>query len=234
MTETKAIPPLLEVRGLSKSYPAVRGGRLSVLEDLELSVQPGEMIAVVGESGTGKSTLLHLLGALDRPDNGTVIYQGQDVFSRSDEELSAFRNTSIGFVFQFHHLLAEFTAEENVMMPALIRRSPVREARIRAASLLIQLGLGERLEHHPGELSGGEKQRVAVARALMNEPDLILADEPTGNLDIDTAESLHHEIVRLSRELRQTFILVTHNPSFAALADRVLRLEHGRLHPHSF
>ncbi len=234
MTETKAIPPLLEVRGLSKSYPAVRGGRLSVLEDLELSVQPGEIIAVVGESGTGKSTLLHLLGALDRPDNGTVIYQGQDVFSRSDEELSAFRNTSIGFVFQFHHLLAEFTAEENVMMPALIRRSPVREARIRAASLLIQLGLGERLEHHPGELSGGEKQRVAVARALMNEPDLILADEPTGNLDIDTAESLHHEIVRLSRELRQTFILVTHNPSFAALADRVLRLEHGRLHPHSF
>ena len=234
MAETKAIPPLLEVRGLSKSYPAVRGGRLSVLEDLELSVQPGEMIAVVGESGTGKSTLLHLLGALDRPDNGTVIYQGQDVFSRSDEELSAFRNTSIGFVFQFHHLLAEFTAEENVMMPALIRRSPVREARIRAASLLNQLGLGERLEHRPGELSGGEKQRVAVARALMNEPDLILADEPTGNLDIDTAESLHHEIIRLSRELRQTFIIVTHNPSFAALADRVLRLEHGRLHPHSF
>ena len=212
MAETKAIPPLLEVRGLSKSYPAVRGGRLSVLEDLELSVQPGEMIAVVGESGTGKSTLLHLLGALDRPDNGTVIYQGQDVFSRSDEELSAFRNTSIGFVFQFHHLLAEFTAEENVMMPALIRRSPVREARIRAASLLNQLGLGERLEHRPGELSGGEKQRVAVARALMNEPDLILADEPTGNLDIDTAESLHHEIIRLSRELRQTFIIVTHNP----------------------
>ena len=234
MAETKAIPPLLEVRGLSKSYPAVRGGRLSVLEDLELSVQPGEMIAVVGESGTGKSTLLHLLGALDRPDNGTVIYQGQDVFSRSDEELSAFRNTSIGFVFQFHHLLAEFTAEENVMMPALIRRSPVREARIRAASLLNQLGLGERLEHRPGELSGGEKQRVAVARALMNEPDLILADEPTGNLDIDPAESLHHEIIRLSRELRQTFIIVTHNPSFAALADRVLRLEHGRLHPHSF
>ncbi len=187
------------------------------------------MIAVVGESGTGKSTLLHLIGALDRPDEGSIRFNEEDIFSKSDEELSAFRNTSIGFVFQFHHLLPEFSALENVTMPALIKRTPLNEARDRATELLVQLGLKERLEHRPAELSGGEKQRVAVARALMNGPDLILADEPTGNLDTGTAEKLHAEIVRLCREMGQTFIVVTHNPAFAELSDRVLTLADGRL-----
>lgn len=236
MTENEAPPSteqtLLEVKGLSKSYPAVRGGRLEVLKNIDLTVRRGETIAIVGESGTGKSTLLHLLGALDRPDTGSIDYCGEDVFSKSDEELSEFRNASIGFVFQFHHLLPEFSATENVAMPAFIRRSSTSEAIQRAVELLKQMGLGERLDHRPGELSGGEKQRVAIARALMNEPDLILADEPTGNLDAGTADQLHREIIRLSRELNQTFILVTHNLSFAALTDRVLRLENGRLHPH--
>jgi lipoprotein-releasing system ATP-binding protein len=223
--------PLLEVVGLSKSFPTARGGRLSVLENLDLSVSRGEVIAVVGESGSGKSTLLHILGALDRPDSGSVLFSGRDVFESSDEDLSRFRNTSVGFVFQFHHLLPEFSALENVMMPSIIRRAPRRTARVRASELLDRLGLSERADHRPAELSGGEKQRVAMARALMNNPDLVLADEPTGNLDTATADRLHDEIVRLGREMKQTFVLVTHNPGFAALADRILCLENGRLTP---
>lgn len=229
MTERSSDTPLLEVSHISKSYPNASGGRLSVLKDVSLSVEKGEMIAVVGESGTGKSTLLHLIGALDRPDEGSIRFNGEDVFSKSDEELSAFRNTSIGFVFQFHHLLPEFTALENVTMPALIKKSPLKEARDHAAELLVQLGLQERLEHRPSELSGGEKQRVAVARALMNGPDLILADEPTGNLDTGTAEKLHNEMIRLCAEIDQTFIVVTHNLAFAELSDRVLTLVDGQL-----
>jgi lipoprotein-releasing system ATP-binding protein len=196
---------------------------------VDISVSAGELVAIVGESGTGKSTLLHLIGALDRPDNGSVRFNGAEIFSQSDEGLSRFRNESIGFVFQFHHLLPEFSAIENVTMPALIRRMPLDKAKERGTELLERLGLGERLEHRPAELSGGEKQRVAVARALMNQPDLILADEPTGNLDTTTAAKLHDEIVRLCRELNQTFIVVTHNPSFAAVSDRILQLTQGRL-----
>jgi len=220
---------LLEVRKLSKSYPSVGRGPLLVLEDLDLSVKAGEVIAIVGESGTGKSTLLHLLGALDRPDAGEVIVHGRNVFDQNDESLSAFRNDQIGFVFQFHHLLPEFSAEENVMMPALVKGLSPGEARPRALELLDLVGLTDRAEHRPGELSGGEKQRVAIARALMNQPDLILADEPTGNLDEKTADALHEEMVRLSRDLNQTFVLVTHNLQFASMADRIFVLEHGRL-----
>jgi len=221
--------PFLVVDDLSKSFPTGQGERLQVLRDIHLEVQVGELIAVVGESGTGKSTLLHLLGALDRPDSGTVRYQGRDIFDRDDEDLSAFRNASVGFVFQFHHLLPEFSAVENVMMPALVARENQKSARERAQRILENFGLGARLDHRPGELSGGEMQRVAIARAMMNEPDVILADEPTGNLDKKTADVLHQEIVALTHELRQTVIVVTHNPEFAALADRIVRLEAGRL-----
>jgi len=221
--------PLLSVTGLSKTYPTVRGGMLKVLDDLDLVVERGEIVAVIGESGSGKSTLLHILGALDRPDQGSIVFSGQDVFDRTDEQLSAFRNQSIGFVFQFHHLLPEFNALENVMMPAIIRRSPRSETQARAGELLDRLGLTARSNHRPSELSGGEKQRVAMARALMNEPELVLADEPTGNLDTATADRLHNEIIRLGREMKQTFIMVTHNPGFAALADRVVCLENGKL-----
>ncbi len=218
---------LLHVEDLTKSYPTGTGGRLEVLRGVTFTVRRGEVVAVVGESGTGKSTLLHLLGALDRPDAGTVRYEGNDIFRLDDEALAAFRNRSVGFVFQFHHLLPEFTALENVAMPALIQGKDFAAARPRALDLLRQLGLEARAEHRPAELSGGEQQRVAVARALMNEPRLVLADEPTGNLDTRTAETLHEEILRLSRTFAQTFVLVTHNPALAALADRVLRIEGG-------
>ncbi len=221
--------PLLEAHALKKHYPTGGAGTLEVLRGVSLAVRRGEIVAVVGESGTGKSTLLHLLGALDRPTGGTVHFQGEDLFEQSDEELAAFRNREIGFVFQFHHLLAEFTALENVAMPALIRQRRFAEVEGRAHELLDVLGLADRASHRPGQLSGGEKQRVAVARALMNEPALVLADEPTGNLDMQTAEALHKEIVRLSRTMGQTFVLVTHNLALAALADRILRIEAGRL-----
>jgi lipoprotein-releasing system ATP-binding protein len=221
--------PLLEVHDLKKSYPTGTGGRLEVLRGISFEVRRGEVVAIVGESGTGKSTLLHLLGALDRPDEGTVIYDGHDIFQKNDEELAAFRNRSIGFVFQFHHLLPEFTALENVAMPALIQGQSFGKAKERAQELLDMLGLAGRLEHRPNALSGGEQQRVAMARALMNQPGLVLADEPTGNLDTRTAEALHQELLRLSRTFEQTFILVTHNPALAALADRILHIEAGLL-----
>ncbi|CAM3253891.1 ABC transporter ATP-binding protein [Rhodothermus bifroesti] len=223
--------PLLEVIDLWKSYPTGRGGRLEVLQGVELNVSAGEVVAIVGESGTGKSTLLHLLGALDRPDRGEVRYNGENIFDKDDEALATFRNRTIGFVFQFHHLLPEFTALENVAMPALIQGYRLREVRQRALELLALLGLADRADDRPSMLSGGEQQRVAVARALMNQPAVVLADEPTGNLDVRTADTLHREILRLSREVGQTFIIATHNLSLAALADRVLRLEQGRLVP---
>jgi lipoprotein-releasing system ATP-binding protein len=223
--------PLLDVQDLVKTYDTGGTDPLTVLDRLQLTVQPGEIVAIVGESGTGKSTLLHLLGALERPTGGTIRFQGTDVFTKSDDELAAFRNRSIGFVFQFHHLLPEFTALENVAMPALIRHQSMGEAQGRARELLDLLGLAARAEHRPSALSGGEKQRVAVARALMNAPDLVLMDEPTGNLDARTAAPLHQEIERLSREIGHTFVLATHNPALAAIAGRVLRLEHGQLTP---
>ncbi len=222
--------PLLAARALEKSYPTGGGRTLEVLRGLHFDASPGEVVAIVGESGTGKSTLLHLLGALDRPDAGTVYYRGEDVFRKSDEELAAFRNREIGFIFQFHHLLPEFTALENVAMPALIRHQRFRDVRDRARELLHTLGLEDRASHRPSELSGGEQQRVAVARALMNEPGLVLADEPTGNLDTKTADRMHDEILRLSRTFDHTFIIVTHNRALASIADRIMRLEEGLLH----
>lgn len=222
--------PVLSARGLVKRYPSA-DGELEVLSGLDLDVWAGEMVAVVGESGTGKSTLLHLLGALDRPTFGTVHFRGEDVFGKGDEALAQFRNRSLGFVFQFHHLLPEFNALENVEMPALIAGRDFDQARERAQGLLRGLGLGERMDHRPSQLSGGEQQRVAVARSLMNRPGLVLMDEPTGNLDVATATRLHDELRRLSREEDAAFVIVTHNPALAALADRVLRLEGGQLHP---
>lgn len=222
--------PVLSARGLVKRYPSA-DGELEVLSGLDLDVWAGEMVAVVGESGTGKSTLLHLLGALDRPTFGTVHFRDEDVFGKGDEALAQFRNRSLGFVFQFHHLLPEFNALENVEMPALIAGRDFDQARERAQSLLRGLGLGERMDHRPSQLSGGEQQRVAVARSLMNRPGLVLMDEPTGNLDVATATRLHDELRRLSREEDAAFVIVTHNPALAALADRVLRLDGGQLHP---
>lgn len=220
---------LLAVEGLRKSYKTGDSGSLEVLKGTSFTVNEGEVVAVVGESGAGKSTLLHMLGALDRPTEGAVRFWGENIFEKDDEDLARFRNTSIGFVFQFHHLLPEFTALENVAMPALIQNNALEKVRGRAESLLELLGLKERMSHRPGQLSGGEKQRVAVARALMNEPSLILADEPTGNLDVNTAETLHNELIRLSRTMNQTFVIVTHNPAFAQLADRVLTIEDGQV-----
>ena len=220
--------PLLVARGLEKTYPS--GGRtLRVLRGVDFEVRSGEVVAITGESGAGKSTLLHLLGALDRPDSGSVRCRGKEVFGASDEELAAFRNREIGFVFQFHHLLPEFTALENVAMPALIRHRRLADVRDRAMALLGMLRLEGRADHRPGELSGGEQQRVAVARALMNEPGLILADEPSGNLDAKNAARLHEEMIRLSREAGCAFVIATHNLSLAATADRALRLEEGAL-----
>jgi len=221
--------PLLVADRLYKQYPSGTGGVLEVLRGVDLTVHTGEFVAIVGESGTGKSTLLHLLGALDRPTAGTVTFAGEDVFKKDDEALAAFRNRHIGFVFQFHHLLPEFTALENAAMPALIAGQSVKQATPRATELLERLGLGARLDHRPGQLSGGEQQRVAVVRALMNAPDVVLMDEPSGNLDEKTADALHDEIVRLAQDEGRAFVVVTHNPALAARADRVFRMETGHL-----
>ncbi|GAC1470184.1 MAG: ABC transporter ATP-binding protein [Desulfuromonadaceae bacterium] len=187
---------LLEVRGLSKTYGS-GSNQIEVLSGIELDLQAGTTTALIGASGAGKSTLLHLLGALDRPTSGTVCFRGDNIFNKNDRQLAAFRNRSIGFVFQFHHLLPEFTALENVMMPALIARTPRPKARESAALLLEDVGLGQRMTHRPGELSGGEQQRVAIARALALEPELLLADEPTGNLDMKTSDGIHAMLTEL-------------------------------------
>jgi len=220
----------VEVSGLNKSYE-MGSQRLHVLRDLELAVAHGEMVAVVGASGVGKSTLLHLLGGLDRADQGQIRVVDTDLRAMSDNELVQFRNRNVGFVFQFHHLLPEFDAAENVEMPMRIARQPLGEARRRATELLGRVGLGERLEHRPGMLSGGEQQRVAVARALVMGPALLLADEPTGDLDESTADALHDLLREMHRERQLTSIIATHNPRLASACDRVLRMEHGQLHP---
>ena len=219
---------LLSVMDVAKSYPTANGS-LQVLDDITLEVARGEFVAIVGESGSGKSTLLHVLGTLDRPDSGVVLVDGLDAFAKSDTELAKFRNRHVGFVFQFHHLLPEFSAVENVAMPALIQQRPLESVRGRAEALLDSLGLADRFNHRPAQLSGGEQQRVAVARALMNEPALVLADEPSGNLDLRNAELLHDQLVKLCRDLGQTFVVVTHNSTLAAHADRVMELVGGHL-----
>ncbi|HUO53019.1 MAG TPA: ABC transporter ATP-binding protein [Gemmatimonadaceae bacterium] len=219
----------IEARDLSKTFIGGDGGRVDVLDGVSLDVGAGELVAIVGASGAGKSTLLHLLGALDRPSRGSVSLGGEPLEGRTDEQLADVRNRRVGFVFQFHHLLREFSAEENVMMPMRIAGMAEGAARARARDLLARLGLAERMAHRPAELSGGEQQRTAVARALVMDPAVVLADEPSGNLDHLNAERLHDLLVGVVREFRLAMVVVTHNPALAARADRVLRLEDGRL-----
>jgi len=222
--------PFIEVSGLSKTYP-VGGTALMVLRGLDLSMERGEMVAIVGASGVGKSTLLHILGGLDTLDAGSVRVADTDLAALPDAELVAFRNRHVGFVFQFHHLLPEFNALENAEMPMRIARLPLSEARPRAESLLRRVGLGDRLTHRPGMLSGGEQQRVAVARALVMRPAVLLADEPTGDLDEATADALHGLLREMHQDFQLTSIIATHNPRLAAACDRVLRLHEGKLVP---
>lgn len=219
---------LLEARDLRKSYGSGES-RVNVLNGIDLDLEQGTTTALVGASGAGKSTLLHLLGALDHPSGGTVHFRGDDIFRKSDRELAAFRNRSIGFVFQFHHLLPEFSALENVMMPALIARVPRRDAISLASALLADVGLGHRLTHRPGELSGGEQQRVAIARALVLSPDLLLADEPTGNLDMKTSDGVHALLGDLQKKHGLTLVVVTHNERLAAAMGRTVHLTDGKL-----
>ena len=221
--------PLVEAVRLDKRYvdgPTV----VRVLEELDLTVGAGDRIAIVGDSGVGKSTLLHLLGGLDRPSGGHVLFDGDDIFTRTDAELAAFRNRTLGFVFQFHHLLGDFTALENVMLPSLIARQPFAATRARATELLERVGLRERLAHRPGQLSGGEQQRVAVARALAQRPKLLLADEPTGNLDPATGEDVQQLMFELNQEHGAALVVATHNDRLAAAMGRTLRLAGGALH----
>lgn len=229
MTETAARTPALEARGLRRSYTGVSGPDLHILRGVDLTLDRGEAVAIVGASGSGKSTLLHLLGALDQPTGGSVLLDGVDIGSLGDEEAAAIRNLRLGFVFQFHHLLLDFTALENVMMPALIQGKSSARARELAAQLLGQVGLGDRLGHKPGELSGGEQQRVAVARALANHPLVILADEPTGNLDTDTSEQVQQVLFTLKDRYGVALVVVTHNRQLASRAERMLRLNQGVL-----
>jgi len=216
----------VSVRDLTKVF-AHSGANIEVLRGLNFDLQPGEMASVVGASGVGKSTLLHVLGTLDTATSGTITFDGVNVTAMNATRLAEFRNTEIGFVFQFHHLLPEFTALENAMMPGLILRLPRGEASERAAAMLRRLGLGSRLSHRPGELSGGEQQRVALARALLLRPRLLLADEPTGNLDTKTGREMHELFFELNRELEMTILIVTHNDELAARTPRRLRMADG-------
>jgi len=221
-------PPLLAIEGLSKAY-LTGGRRLAVLQEVSLEIAAGEMVALTGPSGAGKSTFLHLVGALDAPTAGRILFEGLDLASLEEDDLARFRNESVGFVFQSHHLLPEFTALENAMMPGLVRRLSRGEARRRAEESLARVGLSDRLEHRPGELSGGEQQRVALARALVLQPRLLLADEPTGNLDPQTAAGIHALLQELNRDLGITGVVVTHNETLAASLGRRIRLVAGRL-----
>ena len=219
---------LLRVEGLSKTY--LHGGRrLEVLRGVDLEIARGELVALTGPSGAGKSTFLHLVGTLDEPTAGRVVFEGRDLFALEEDALALFRNETVGFVFQSHHLLPEFTALENVMMPALVRRLARGEARRRAEASLERVGLSDRVAHRPGELSGGEQQRVALARALALEPRLLLADEPTGNLDPLTAEGIHALLLELNRDTGITGVVVTHNERLATALPRRVRLAAGRI-----
>jgi lipoprotein-releasing system ATP-binding protein len=217
---------IISVRGLTKSF-RMGNTEVAVLRGIDLDIPKGEMLSIVGASGVGKSTLLHVIGALDKPTSGQVIYDGKDVFSMSNGELATFRNRNVGFVFQFHHLLPEFSALENVLIPSMIGGMEPKLAKHRAEALLEEVGLSGRLTHRPGELSGGEQQRVAIARALMSEPKVILADEPTGNLDTHTAQSVHELLKRLNHEKGLTSIIVTHNERLAEMGDRTVRMVDG-------
>ena len=213
---------MIKIKNIEKSY-----GSLKVLKDINLEIPDSSIVTIVGASGAGKSTLLHIIGSLDRPDKGEVFFDNISLFTLNDVQLSEFRNRSIGFVFQFHYLLPEFTAVENVALPALIAGVSKKEAYEKAADLLIYLKLGDRMQHKPSQLSGGEQQRVAVARALVNNPDLVLADEPSGNLDSVNAAQLHRLFFDLRDQFKQTFIIVTHNEELAALSDHRVLIKDG-------
>lgn len=215
---------MIEVKDIHKSY-----GKLNVLKGITLKIPEKKVISIIGASGTGKSTLLHILGTLDYPDTGEVLYDNVNVASFSSDKLAAFRNHNIGFVFQFHHLLPEFTALENVCIPAWIKGTGKKEAEKRALDLLSLMGLKDRISHKPNELSGGEQQRVSVARALVNNPQIVLADEPSGNLDTHTKNELHQLFFSLRDELGQTFVIVTHDNSLAELSDQKILLQDGRI-----
>lgn len=213
---------MISIRNIRKSY-----GQLEVLKGIDLDIKQGEIISIVGSSGAGKTTLLQILGTLDLADSGTYLFNDENVFGKSEKQLAAFRNKNLGFVFQFHQLLPEFNALENVCMPAFIKGTDKKEAEERAKELLDYLGLSQRISHKPSELSGGEQQRIAVARALMNQPGLVLADEPSGNLDSTNANDLHRLFFDLREKFNQTFIIVTHNTELANMADRKLQMRDG-------
>jgi lipoprotein-releasing system ATP-binding protein len=220
---------MIRIENLNKTF-LKDGLTIEVLKELNLCINTGESLAVVGVSGSGKSTLIHILGTLDHPTSGTVLFDEVDVFTWPEQKLAAFRNRKIGFIFQFHNLLPEFTGLENTMMPALIRRMPKREAKRRAEALLTEVGLGDRMTHKPGELSGGEQQRVAIARALILEPEILLADEPTGNLDTETGKKIEEILVALNKTKRITLIAVTHNQSLADRMSQQIGLRDGRIY----
>lgn len=215
---------MIELDNITRSF-----GSLQVLKGINLNIERGEVVSITGPSGAGKTTLLQIMGSLDKPDGGRVLYDGQDITRMNEKEISAFRNRHIGFVFQFHQLLPEFTALENITIPMLIAGQGMRQANARAKELLELLGLADRADHKPAELSGGEKQRIAVARALANQPDVILADEPSGSLDTKNKEELHKLFFSLRNQLGQTFVIVTHDESLAAMTDRTIRLLDGSI-----
>jgi lipoprotein-releasing system ATP-binding protein len=215
---------MVKAVGITKNY-----GDLQVLKGIDLSISQGEIVSIIGKSGTGKSTLLHILGTLDLPDTGQVIIDGVDITTLSTKQLAALRNEKLGFIFQFHHLLVEFTALENVCIPGLVGGTPKQAVEQKAKELLDYLGLADRMTHRPSELSGGEQQRVAVARALINDPKVIFADEPTGNLDTSTSTELHQLIKKLQKDLQQTFVIVTHNDTLSKLSDRTLTMSDGMI-----
>ncbi len=220
---------ILKAENLNKSYKMNKKVRPDVLKDVSLEIEANKISVIVGASGAGKSTLLHLLGALDRPDSGKIIYKDENIFTLSDDRLAKFRNKNIGFIFQFHHLLPEFTALENVSIPQMISGISLSDAAIKSKELLSTVGLSERMDHKPAELSGGEQQRVAVARALANDPQIIFGDEPTGNLDSKNSESIHQLILELRDTLKVTFVIVTHNPNLVKLADKVFEIKDGKV-----
>jgi lipoprotein-releasing system ATP-binding protein len=222
--------PLISIKDVQKSF-VTNGNRVDVLRGVDLDIVEGEMVAIVGASGVGKSTLLHVMGTLERPDDGEVLYRGESVFRYDEQRLASFRNQTIGFVFQFHHLLPEFNALENTMMPGLIKGAGRKETCERAEAILNRVGLGDRLRHHVGELSGGEQQRVAVARSLVLKPSILLADEPTGNLDARTGESIHDLLVSLNRDDGITAVIVTHNVNLADKLSRQVTLVDGKAVP---
>jgi lipoprotein-releasing system ATP-binding protein len=223
---SNAIPELLEAREINKSF-STEAGELKVLKGISVAIKAGEMVGIIGASGAGKSTLLHILGALDKPTSGRVLFQGKDISTLDEKALARFRNMSVGFVFQFHHLLPEFNSLENVVLPGMIGGMDFRETQERARGILGELGLSRRMHHRPGELSGGEQQRVAVARALIRNPQVVLADEPTGNLDTATGNELFELFIELNRKKGITFVIVTHNKSLSDRCHRVLEMADG-------